>query len=475
MEARREQARNVARLPFDERVAAIEEILARLEKFEKEFEVLLAKLAQDSTNSSRPPSSDGPRGKFKVKRKPPMQPSGRPRGGQKGHPKHSRPLVPPEKVNRFVDCKPGACGSCRSPLDGADLTPIRHQVAEIPPIEPVITEYRLHEFQCGQCGAATRGELPAGVSKGCFGVRLTAILALLSGGCRLGKRTIQQLTEQLFGLSISLGMICKLERRVAEALEQPVDAIAEYVRTQHVNIDETSWRENKKLHWLWVVAAPLATLFHIAARRTSAVAKSLLGEEYAGVATSDRHGAYNWIALRQLCWSHLRRDFQAMIDRGGPGRKVGESLLSISDALFIWRHRVRDGELTRKGFLAKVRILRDELTSTLEEAIQCGCAKTARICKRLLKEEAYFWTFARIEGVEPTNNTGERTINVAVRYRKMSGGTDSATGSRFVERMLSVTNTCRQQGHDALAYLTECLQAKLNKEATPSLLPLIKS
>lgn len=471
MEARREQARRIAEAPLEERVGLIEEILARHSQLEDEVRELRAKVKQDSTNSSRPPSSDGPRGKSRGKRKPPTAPSGRKRGGQKGHPKNSRPLVPPEKVSEVVDCKPQSCGSCGSPLDGEDPAPIQHQVAEIPPVEPVITEYRLHECECGQCGARTRGGLPPGVPTGGFGPRLTAILALLSGGCRLGKRTIQQLANQLFGLTISLGMICKLERRVAQALEQPIGDLAEYVRTQPVNIDETSWRENKKKSWLWVAVAPLVTLFHIASRRNGDVAKSLLGEAYDQVATSDRHGAYNWIKLRQICWSHLRRDFQAMIDRGGPGQPIGERLLSISDAMFVWWHRVRDGDLARSSFRAYVSMLRGELDDILEDGIECGCAKTARICKRLLKEESHFWTFARVEGIEPTNNSGERSINVGVRYRKMSGGTDSEQGSRFVERMLSLGATCRQQGRDALAYLTECLRAKLHNVDPPSLIP----
>ncbi|WP_419192686.1 IS66 family transposase [Kolteria novifilia] len=473
MEGHREQAWRIATAPLEERVVAIEEILIRLSKLEEEVEDLRAKAGQDSTNSSRPPSSDGPRGqsKGKAKRKPPSAPTGRKRGGQQGHPKHSRPLTPPEKVAAVVDCKPRSCGDCGAPLHGDDATPVRHQVAEIPPIEPVVTEYRLHECVCDRCGARTRGGLPKGVPTGSFGPRLTAILALLSGGCRLGKRTVQQLADQLFGLTISLGMICKLERRVAEALEQPIAHLGEYVRTQPVNIDETSWREHKSKSWLWVVVAPLATFFHIADRRTGQVAKSLLGEAYDQVATSDRHGAYNWIKHRQLCWSHLRRDFQAMVDRGGAGQPIGERLLSMSDALFIWWHRVRDGDLARSSFRTYVSILRGELTDALEAGMQCGCAKTARICKRLLKEEAHLWTFARLEGIEPTNNTGERAINVAVRYRKMSGGTDSEAGSRFVERVLSVVATCRQQGRDVLEYLTECLQAKLHQLEPPSLVP----
>ena len=455
-------------MPLPERVAVIEEILARLDRLEEQVEELKAKVKQNSSNSSRPPSTDLP---SQYKRKPPKRPSGRKRGAQKGHPKHSRPLVEPDKVDLVVVCKPQQCGHCGTSLEGDDPEPIRHQVAEIPPITPQVTEYQIHKLDCVLCGKPTRGQLPPGAPAGAFGPRLTAILALLSGGCRLGKRTIVQLAQQLFGLTISLGMICKLERRTAEALEQPIAELAEYVRCEHANIDETSWRENKRRCWLWVVVAPLVTLFKIATRRNAEVAKRLLGDEYDKVATTDRHGAYNWITLRQMCWSHLRRDFQAMVDRGGPGKRIGEELLYISDALFEWWHRVRDGTMARSTFRKHVALLRDGLIDTLEMGLACDCPKTQRICKRMLKEEKHFWTFARIEGVEPTNNEGERTINVAVRWRKMSAGTDSELGSRFVERILSVVATCRQQGRDVLEYLVPCLTAHLDGSTPPSLLP----
>ena len=469
MKDRAQRAKEIAQLPQAERVAVIEEILTRLDELEAEVGELKAKAKQDSSNSSRPPSTDLPNKQYK--RKPPKSPSGRKRGGQKGHPKHSRPLVEPDKVDQVITCKPDECGHCGSSLAGDDPQPIRHQVAEIPPITPLVTEYQIHQLDCSRCGETTRGQLPAGAPVGSFGLRLTAILALLSGGCRLGKRTIGQLAQQLFGLTISLGMICKLERRTAEALEEPVAELAEYIRCEHTNIDETSWRENKRRCWLWVVVAPLVTLFKIAARRNANVAKELLGDDYNQVATSDRHGAYDWITLRQICWSHLRRDFQALIDRGGPGKRIGEELLSISDVLFAWWHRVRDGTLARSTFRKYVGCLHNELVGTLQEGLECGCAKTQRICKRMLKEEKHFWTFARIEGVEPTNNEGERTVNVAVRWRKMSAGTDSETGSRFVERILSVVATCRQQRRDLLDYLVACLTARLDGSPPPSLLP----
>lgn len=469
MEGRSQRAKEIAELPLPERVVAIEEILNRLDQLEAQVRELTAKVKQSSANSSRPPSSDPP-GKQR-KRKPPRQPSGRRRGGQKGHPKHARELVPPEQVAETIGCKPDHCRQCGTTLTGEDPQPMRHQVAEIPPITPRVIEYQIHQLNCATCGQTTRGQLPPAAGGGAFGPRLTAILALLSGGCRLGKRTVRDLAEQLFGLRISLGMICKLERRVAAALEPSVAEIADHVRQQHVNIDETSWRENKQRCWLWVVVAPLVTLFRIAARRTGVVAKELLGTDYAKVASSDRHGAYNWIRRQQKCWSHLNRDFQALIDRGGPGEPIGEEALAISGAMFEWWHRVRDGTMARSTFQKHVRFLRDELCDRLDEGVACGCAKTRNVCKRLLKDERYFWTFAYVEGVEPTNNQGERTINVAVRYRKMSGGTDSPKGSRFVERVLSVAATCRQQRRDVLDYLIHCVQAHLDGSTPPSPLP----
>lgn len=204
-------------------------------------------------------------------------------------------------------CKPEACQDCGQTLEGEDPNPKRHQVAEIPPVEPVITEYQVHQLACPSCGATTRGELPPGTPTGAFGPRLLAIRAMLVGVCRLGKRTIQQLMSDLFGLSISLGTICKLERRTAAALKGPVEALREYVRKENVNIDETGWREGKRRCWLWAVVTKLVTVFYIAYRRNGDVARMILGEDYRQVATRDRHGAYNWIEFCQLCWAHLRK------------------------------------------------------------------------------------------------------------------------------------------------------------------------
>jgi transposase len=412
---------------------------------------LKSRLDQNSTNSSRPPSTD-PIG---VKRKPPTPPSRKRRGGQKGHPRRMRALVPAERVASVTDCKPTECRRCRHPLSGVDTEPRRHQVAELPPIEPEVHEYRLHRLCCPRCKSVTCGALPGGVPRTSFGPRLHAALSVLTGAYRLSKRQVAQLCSDPLGLTISLGMIAKLERITADVLEQPVAELAEQVKAVGAaNIDETGWRENGRKAWLWVVVTAVGVVFRIARSRAGAVAKELLGEQPKPIVISDRFPGYEWISLksRQVCWAHLRRDMQAMIDR--------ES----------W-HKARDGTIQRSTFLQTVAWLRPMVRSSLESGVGCACPKTATTCAELLRLWDCLWTFTRVEGVEPTNNAAERALRHAVIWRRTSGGTDSETGSRFVERMLSAVTTCRQQGSSVLEYLTSCFEARLVGRDIPSLLP----
>jgi transposase len=447
-------------------LALVQQYEQRLQTLQKQVDELKQRLSQNSTNSSRPPSSDPPH----VKRRPPKPPSGRKRGGQPGHARQQRPLVPPEQVKQTIPLKPTACRKCGHALQGDDPHPRLHQVAEIPPIQPEVTEYRLHRLTCPDCGTRTSASLPVGVPTGAFGPRLQAVLAVLAGAYRLGKRPIRQLAHDLFGLSISTGMIAKLERTTAEALQQPMAELQEHVRTQPANADETSWREAGQKAWLWVVVTPLVTVFHIAATRCGKVARGLLGSAYRQVVTSDRWKAYNPFRRRQFCWSHLRRDFQAMIDRQNSGTLIGEKLLDLSDRMFAWWHRVRDGTLSRSSFQVYISGLRAEVREALTRGAACGCPQTAATCRDLLAHEPKLWAFVWHEGVEPTNNAAERALRHAVLWRKGSGGTDSRRGSRFVERVLSIRETCRQQERGLLEYLVECCRAHLEGKDAPSLL-----
>jgi transposase len=427
-----------------------------------------AKLGTNSTNSSMPPSSD----RFNTKRRPPPaadQPRKK-RGGQPGHPRHERPLVPPEQVRETIPCKPTTCRRCHKPLSGDDPAPIRHQVAEIPVVVPDVVEYQLHRLICPYCHTSTCGTLPPEV-KGHFNPRLEATLALLAGQYRLGLRPVVQLAADLWGLNISTGMVSKLRGRTADALLVPWVQVALYVRTQNVNIDETPWREAKKGAYLWGVATPAAVLFRIAKHRTAQVAQELLGNHYAGVATCDRLKSYWWIERLQWCWAHLRRDFQAMIDRGKPGKAIGESLLGQSNTLFHLWHQFREKKLSRKQLQKAMKPVREAVRQALQRGARCRCKKTAGTCKELLGHEDWLWTFIDVEGVEPTNNVGEQTERLGVMLRRICGGTDSPQGSRFVERVLTVVQTCRRQGKKVLDYLSACIEAWRLGRTPPSLVP----
>jgi transposase len=441
---------------------------AVIEALENRIAELEARLNQNSTNSSKPPSSD-PIG---VKRRPPDPPSKKRRGGQKGHPRRLRALVSPERIASVTDCKPAECRRCGQALGGEDAEPRRHQVAELPPIEPVVHEYRLHRLCCPHCNAITCGVLPAGVPNSAFGPRLHAALSLLTGAYRLSKRQVSQLCSDLLGLTISLGMIAKLERITAEVLEQPVAELAEAVKAaEAANIDETGWREAHLKAWLWVVVTTVGVVFRIVRSRAGAVARDLLGEEPKPIIISDRFPGYEWIThkSRQICWAHLRRDMQAMIDRDNEGAEVGRQLLWQSNKLFESWHKARDGTIQRSTFLQTVSWLRPMVRSSLERGSLCACDKTAATCSELLRLWDCLWTFTRVEGVEPTNNAAERALRHAVIWRRISGGTDSEVGSRFVERMLSVVATCRQRDVNVLDYLTRCCRSRLDGLRAPSL------
>src|SRR5262249_50689199 len=200
---------------------------------------------------------------------------------------------------------------------------------------------------------------------------------------------------------------------------------------------------------------------------------AVLGTREGPIAVTDRWGAYDWIAggSRQVCWSHLRRDFQAMIDRGGAAEPIGRELLRLSDRLFRWWRRLRAREGDPDPFRAAMARLRREVKAALGDGVRGACATTRGTCAEILRLEESLWTFARVHGVPPENNAAERAERHAVIWRRISGGTDSAEGSRFVERMLTVVATGRQQGRDVLDYLASCFEAARRGQAIPSLLP----
>jgi transposase len=455
---------------LDPRNARIAELEREVAALKAQIAELLARLGQNSQNSSKPPSSDPPGTPRDSK-----APTGRARGGQPGHKGHKRDLLPADRV---VPVIPSRCGRCQRPLRGRDPEPRIHQVVELPEICPDVTDYELHELGC-ECGARTRASLPAGVPQGAFGPRLMAAVALCTSRFHMPKRMAQEFLRDMLGVEVGLGSISKMEQSVSEAIAAPVEEARAAVQEQPVaHQDETGWHEGseggrKARAWLWVAVTALVTVFRIARSRGTEVTKEMLGEDFRGFLVVDRWAAYRWVArgMRQLCWAHLIRDFCCFAERGGAGGEIGEQLLKRAAIMFRWWHRIRDGTLTRRTFQRRMKPVERSVGRLLRKAAVCGDAKIEGMAKEILKHEPALFTFVYADGVEPTNNKAERALRQAVIWRKISFGTDSERGSRFVERILTVTTTLRQQRRHALAFLTAACEASLYGRQPPSLLP----
>ncbi len=445
---------------------------------------------QSSRNSSVPPSQDRPQ--HKKPRRPRC--TTRKPGGQPGHRGVTRPLVPPEQLTTPpIVVVPETCPCGHVFPDAAATTgaPYRHQVFEIPPITPTITEYQLHHRTCPTCGDTVRAPRPAGVPARTLGPNAQALIALLSGEYHLAKRKVAALLHDVCGLTVSAAAICAAEAAVSTGLATPVDAVRTAVAQAAVkNVDESGWRQRQdpdpdqpeapalKRPWLWSATPPAATVYLIRRGRNQTVARELLGiaddaTDYAAIVTSDRAGAYNFLPLsaRQICWAHLDRDFLAISERTDPtAHRIGAALLLQVDALFHAWHQYRDGTLSFAALGETLAPVRETVTDLLRDGHHAD-AKTKTVCHNLLQLDPALWTFLRVKGVEPTNNAAERSQRRGVMKRNHTCGTHSSAGSRYVERILTTVATCQQQGVNTLAYLTAALRAQGHGTPIPPLIP----
>lgn len=464
--ARLEQENAALRAENADLRAQVEQLTRQLNEVLAEFRRLTGR--NDPRPGKGPSSTAGS--------KPERAKSARKRGGQPGHPKHERALVPPDEVDEIHDCVPEECENCRARLDGTDEDPERHQVWSLPEIRARVAEYRQHALGCGQCGHVTRGKLPPGVPSRAFAANVVALVAVLMGSYRLGKRPVQALLADLFRLPMSLGAVIGCQKQASEALKTPYTEACESARRRKVKyVDETSWREAGRWVWLWAMATEKLVVFRIQARRTADAARSFLGRAVAYL-VSDRAGAYGWwdMLYRQFCWAHLARDFAKIEKRGGESGEIGHALGEIARQLFHYWHRVRDGTMTRENFhrhvLTGSQSLQARTRALLEQGLTCGHESTERTCENLLRSFPSLWTFVEVPGIEPTNNDAERSVRHGVIYRKLSGGTQSSHGSRFVERMMTVDATLRRQDRNVLAFVREACEARLRNNPPPSLL-----
>ena len=472
-----EQAKQIAEKT--KQVADKTKQIAEKTKQIADLERQLALRQQNSTMTSKPPSSDGLAGRPRVRGR--RTKSRRKPGGQPGHPGHSRPLVPAERVHAIVDLVPTACRHCARALhprhDVGD--PRRHQVTELPPIEAHITEYRCHRRVCPACGMTTPAPLPEEFA-GQFGPQLTALIAYLTVVCRMPRLVVQRLLEGALQIPISLGSTQKAWEEASAAVAAPYQELAETLPQQPVlNGDETGHRTNGAKRWLWTLVAPTFVFYVIATSRGSDVLRRLLGATFGGVLGSDRLPTYVAYASsqRQFCWAHFTRNLLSAQDLAttASARRFCREALTLQRRLFrLWHRyrgdpRTRGAPLTRDQLIAKARPVEKAFFALGERYV--NAAAVSNLARALFVHHQHFFTFVHEDGVEPTNNVAERALRTAVQWRKIMFGNRSDDGERAVERLLTVTRTCQLQQLNTLVYLTAAIRCHRRRQAVASLLP----
>jgi transposase len=352
-------------------------------------------------------------------------------------------------------------------------------VWELPVIKPIVVEYQRHRLTCPCCRTQTCAPLPPGVPTGQSGPRLIAFTALLMAYFRQSKRRTAEFLTTLLGQPCSTGLTIKHQNLAAAALQPAYQQLAARLPEQpRLGIDETPTKQASQKAWLWTFVAGGFTLFGIRLSRSAEILSDLLTREFCGTIHCDRAKMYWALGLDsppvhrlQWCWAHLQRDFQALIDH--PDRQVkrlGRDLMRPTKELFeIWA-RYRDGTITWRGFQRLMSPLRREIDGLLLRGKYSGNARLTGMCEELYDHREWLWTFVDQPGMEPTNNASERSLRHAVIWRKLSFGTQSASGSQFVERMLTTIETCRQQARSTFEFLTATLQAHFQGQAPPSLI-----
>lgn len=396
---------------------------------------------------------------------PAKKPTGKKPGGQPGHPPHLKVLVPVERVHEVVTYIPQRCRKCDKPLPAKagpkDPEPTRHQLAELPPVAAEITEYQGHARTCPCCGEVTWATIPAEIRAHSLGSRLTAALLYFVGVHGVSKRGVEEIAEQLFEVPIALGTVANREQELSLALVPAhEEARAAIAAAPIKHADETGWKEAGKKRWLWVAATASVVYFAIHARRNLGALKRLVGKSLSGILCSDRWCVYDdWPGQRQLCWAHIKRNWEKKIEGGGAAKRVGEAWLEVQWRVFELWHLFRDKGCTRQSLDERMVPLYIELWQVLASGQRSRDRTLVRFCQRLADRYVHLWTFVLVEGVEPTNNHAERVQRRAVLWRRRSFGCHSAEGCRFVERILTVVQTLRLQQRSVLEFLSTTIAA----------------
>lgn len=427
---------------------------ARVQQLEKRIEQLEVKTKQNSQNSNKPPSSDSPFKKPKNKGKKRK----RKRGGQKGHKGYRQQMLKPTDTQMII---PALCDCGRCDFAAGTIDPYyTHQHIELPEIQMNVTHFILHKARCNGCGKTVRADVPKEYQSG-YGPRFSAMVAELSGSHGASRQTVQDFCQSVLGIPISVGGIQRIIDRSSEALEPVYDEIGKQARQKEVNhIDETSWFQSGKLNWLWTMVNHTVAFFMVHPNRSKKAFEQLI-DDWKGILVSDNYGVYvNWINSRQSCLAHYIRKAKALAERKDESvSSFGKSIRKELQLLCRWA-KAPPSDKQWEAFYSRLMLL-----LFLYEGADDGAGQLAR---SLLSEMDSLWIFLEENGVEPTNNRAERALRFGVLWRKRSNGTQSDKGNRWVERILSVKQTCRIKAQPMFPILVDAIGAYF-KEQQPNL------
>ena len=452
----------------DKRIAELEALLkAALEEIAR-LKERIAALEKNSANSSKPPSSD-----IVKPSKQPKKKQKRKIGAQKGHKQHLRQPFDEKQIDKIVELKLNVCPVCSGKLKPTSEPPKKHQHVELVDKPFIVTEFQQVRYWCEKCQCFHAAKLPLEVKKsGLFGPKLIALTAYLKGRGHMSYKTIQQFFNDALSLKMSTGFLTKQVRKASDTMEKPYQELVDQLpHEKHLHIDETGGKENGKKRWTWCFRANALTVFHVDPSRGSVVLEKLLGKDYAGIISCDFWGAYRKfdrltdVAL-QFCWAHLIREVKFLAEsKDKKISRYGKRLLNSIREMFTTIHR--KGELSDGNWLRRMRDHRELVLQTAWRRIP-DVKDAINIAERLWNFQDDYFRFVETS-IPPTNNLGEQSIRRVVIDRKVTQGTRSDWGNRWLERFWSVLTTCEQRGTNVMSFLKSCIESCLHGLAPPSL------
>ena len=421
------------------------------------------RLNKNSKNSSKPPSSDRKSNSDDQKN-----------SEKKSRNGINRALIPPEKVDQFLDCRMDNCPDCGSDKLSKYGSVECLQQIELPEVKAIVTQFNRFRYSCACCGNCSTASLPKGIPNSAFGTRLMALIATLTGAFHLSKRDAMCLLKDLYGIEICEGSIINVEERVTSAIAEVYHRIHRVVTKSILckHFDETSWRNQGKSGYVWVASTLQAVCFKIDAYRSREAFHRFVGELTPSPVVTDRYAVYNDVSSdQQYCLAHLIRDFRKFGERKGIDGEIGSDIEKELRTACKSHRQYREGLRSLKSRDHRLRHSRKRLENHLIDGLASGSNDFGNFCENILDRFDRLWTFAKFSDVEPTNNLAERDLRKIVLWRKKSYGTRSYRGQRFVETISTVCGTLKRTGQNLFAFLKEALSAFYSGEKAPYACP----